>query len=225
MDTDVLVENKIEDGESLIRHLIRDQFGVEVAFWVKTSEEGLWQFWIASPSVDPANLGEALRRVYATLTKIPDCAVSPLEITLLSDTDQIAREAAALRDRYPSRLPKRYQAKRLGQLAIEELWIYPRRFPLKVRDLPDGTWQVLISELDDVWLTCDSEEDARAIAAAPVLEYEALARVKSGEHFAAELERTADALAKYRMSFGSRFLRRRAQEVRGAAEGLARTSR
>jgi hypothetical protein len=225
MDTDVLVENKIDDGESLIRQLIREQFGVEVAFWVKISEEGLWQLWIASPAVDPGNLGEALRKVYAALTNMPDCSVSASEIKLLIDTDPIAREAAALRDRYPRRDPRRYKAKRLGKLAIEELWIYPRRFPLKVRELPDGTWQVLISERDDVWLTCDSEEDARAIAAAPVLEYEALARVKSGPQFAAELEKTADALAKYRMSFGSRFLRRRAQEVRETAEGPGRTSR
>ncbi|MCI0620310.1 MAG: hypothetical protein L0387_01315 [Acidobacteria bacterium] len=225
MDTDVLVENKIVDGESLIRQLIREQFGVEVAFWVKTSEAGLWQLWIASPAVDPRNLGEALRKVYAALTKIPDCSVSPSEIKLLIDTDPIAREALALRDRYPSRDLKTYHAQRLGKLAIEELRIYPRRFPLKTRELPDGTWQVLISERDDVWLMCDSEEDARAIAAAPVLEYEALARVKSGPQFAAELEKTADALAKYRMSFGSRFLRRRAQEVRETAEGPGRTSR
>jgi hypothetical protein len=225
MDSDALVENKIDDGENLIRHLIREQFGVEVAFWVKISEDGLWQLWVASPAVDPGNLGEALRKVYAALTKTPDSSVSPSEIKLLSDADPIAREAVALRDRYPSRDPKPYKAKRLGKLAIEELWIYPRRFPWTVRELPDGTWQVLVSERDEVWLTGDSEEDVRAIAAAPVLEYEALARVKSGPQFAAELEKTADALAKYRMSFGSRFLRRRAQEVRETAEGPGRTSR
>ena len=219
MDSDILVENKIDDGELLIRQLIREQFGVGVAFWVKLSEEGLWQLWIASSAVDPGNLGDALQKVYVALSKIPDSSVSPSEIKLLVDSDPIAREAAALRDRYPSRSPKPYQAKRLGKLAIEELWIYPRRFPWKVRELPDGTWQVMISERDDVWLTGDSEKDVLAIASAPVLEYEALAKLKNGPQFAAELENTADALAKYRMSFGSRFLRRRAQEVRATAEG------
>jgi len=225
MDTDVLVENKIADGERLIGDLIREQFGVDVAFWVRTSAEGLWQLWIASPAVDPGDLGEALRRVYAALAKIPDGSVSPSEITLLTDTDPIARAAVALRDRYPSRDPKPYHAQRLGRLAIEELWIYPRRFPMKARQLPDGTWQVLISERDDVWLSCDSEEDARAIAAAPVLEYEALARVNSGPQFRAELEKTADAMARYRMSFGSRFLRRRAQEVPANGDEPGRASR
>ncbi len=214
MDTDVLVENKIADGESVIRQLIREQFGVEVAFWAKTSKEGLWQLWIASPAVDPGNLGEALRKVYAALTRIPGCPVSPSEIRLLSNTEPIAREAVALRDRYPSREPKPYHAMHLGKLAIEELYIYPRPFPWEVRELHDGTWQVLISERDDVWLTCESEEEARTIAAAPALEYEALARLKSGPQFAAELEKTADAMQKYRMGFGSRFLKRHAQRAR-----------
>jgi hypothetical protein len=213
MDPDILVETKIDDGESLIRHLIREQFGVEVAFWALTNVDGLWQLWIASPAVDPGKSGEALSTVYTALTKIPGCSVTPMEITLLNDTDPIAQAAVALRDRHPSREPKRFRAQRLGRLATEELCIYPRRLPWKVRELPDGTWQVLISEHDAVWLTCDSEDEARAIAAAPVLEYEALARLKSGPQFAAELEKTAKAMAKYRMDFGSRFLRRRSQEA------------
>lgn len=214
MDTDLLVENKIEDGERLIRQLIRDQFEVGVAFWVKINEDGLWYLYIASTSVDAKKMGEALHKVYAALDNIPACSITPTEITLLTSTDPIAQDAEALRDRYPSREPKPYRGQRLANLATEEVLIYPRLFPLKVRELADGHWQVLISELDDVWLTCDSEEDARAIAAARVLEYEALAQLKSGEQFAVELEKTADAMEKYRMSFGSRFLRRRAQEAR-----------
>ena len=50
MDTELLVENKIEDGAALIRQLIRDQFEVRVAFWVKRTEEGLWYLYIATPT-------------------------------------------------------------------------------------------------------------------------------------------------------------------------------
>jgi hypothetical protein len=212
MDTGALVETKFEDGKRLIRQLGREQFGVAVAFWAKTTEDSLWQLWIASPAVDSKNLGEALRIVYAALAKCPD--VSPSEITLLTNTDPIAQAAVTLRDRYPSREPKRYHGQRLGTLATEELLIYHLPFPWEVRELPDGSWQVLISERDDVWLTCESEDEARTIAVAPVLQFEALGQLNSGEQFAAELEKTADAMAKYHMGFGSRFLRRRANEVR-----------
>lgn len=214
MDQNLLVESGIEDGQKLIRQLVRDQFEVDVAFWVKKNEDSLWRFYIAAPWVDPAKLGSALKIVYDALAKLPGCSVSPADVALLTNQDPFARDVIALRDGYPSREPKFYRSRRLGSMFVEELCIYPRRFPWKTRQLPDGSWQVLIAEPDGVWLTCDSEEEALAIAAAPVLEYEALDRVNSGEPFASELEKTAEAFAKYRMSFGSRFFRRRAQEAR-----------
>ena len=214
MDTDLLVDNKIEDGEKLIRQLIRDQFEVTVAFWVKRTEEGLWHFYIASSSVATEKLNEAYRIVYAALEKIPGCSVSPSEINIITRMDPICRDAVALRDRYPSReLTKPYYGQRIGNLDTVELHIYPRLLPLKVRQLPDGPWQVLISEFDDVWLTCDSEDDARTIATARVLQEEALDRMNSGDVFKDELEKTAGTMEKYRMGFGSRFLRGLAENV------------
>jgi hypothetical protein len=214
MDQNLLVESGIEDGQRLIRQLVRDQFEVTVTFWVKKNDDSLWRLYIASPCVDPAKLGPALGTVYNALARLPGCSVSPADIALLSNQDPIAREAVALRDGYSTREPKFYRSRRLGIMFVGELCIYPRRFPWKTRQLPDGSWQVLIAEPDDIWLTCDSEAEALAIAAAPVLEYEALDRVKSGEQFAGELEKTAQAFAKHRMSFGSRFFKRRAEEAR-----------
>ncbi len=89
----------------------------------------------------------------------------------------------------------------------------PDRFP--VRQVA-GRWEVLIAQ-EDLWVPCDSEDDARTIALAPVLEYESLERDRSGVSFAEELERTADILEKYGIRFGSRFFRRRGQEVRDAS--------
>jgi hypothetical protein len=213
MDTDLLVE-KIQDGESLLRHLIRHQFDVAVALWVKITEDGQWNLFIASAAVAPQKPTEALRIVYDALTQVPNCSITPIDIRLLTNTDPIARDAIALRDRSPSREAKRFQRKRLGKLETQELFIYPRPLPWKVRELPGGEWQVLVSEADDQWLTCDSESDARAIASAPVLEYEALGRLKSDPQFRAELEKTADVMQQYRMGFGSRRLRGLAQDLR-----------
>lgn len=216
MDTELLVENKLDDGEALIRYLMREQFNVRVAFWIKRSEGASWYLYIATSSVSAEKLNDAYRMVYAALADIPQCSVLPSEIKIITFSDPIARDAVALRDRSPVaiRETKFYRGKRLGNLSADELCIYPRRLPLKVRELPSGPWQVLINEADDVWLTCDSEDDARTIAKARVLEEEALERGDSGEQFAAELERTADAMEKYHMGFGSRSLRHRAQEVR-----------
>jgi hypothetical protein len=125
MDTELLVESQIDDGQRLVDQLIRDDFEISVAFWVKTSEEGLWHLYIASPSVDEGKLGEAYRKVYASLGKIPNSWVSPSDIKLVNDMNPIAREAVEVRDRYSAKTPTRYRGKRLGGLSIKEAYIYP----------------------------------------------------------------------------------------------------
>jgi hypothetical protein len=70
MDTELLVEEQIDDGQRLIDQLIRDEVEVNVGFWVRTSEEGLWHLYIASPAINPEKLGEAYRKVYASLNKL-----------------------------------------------------------------------------------------------------------------------------------------------------------
>ena len=87
--------------------------------------------------------------------------------------------------------------------------------PLPVRKVGDGPWEILIVG-NDRWLQCDSEQHARTIAKAPVYEYEALERLRSGVSFAADLGELADVMERYRFGFGSRFFRRRAEEARQA---------
>ena len=40
MDYELLVDERIDDGRSLLAGLVEDGFDVTVAFWAKTSEEG-----------------------------------------------------------------------------------------------------------------------------------------------------------------------------------------
>ncbi len=125
MDTDLLVEERIEDGQRLVDQLIRDGFEARAAFWVKASEEGMWHLYLATPAVNPDKVGEAFRTVYASLSKLPDPWVSPSQIKLLNGTNSVARAAIEIRDRYPRKSPTRYHGKRLGNLMIEEAHIYP----------------------------------------------------------------------------------------------------
>lgn len=87
----------------------------------------------------------------------------------------------------------------------------PKPFP--VRHLEDRGWEVLIAT-EKLWLPCYTEHDARVIARGPLLEYESLERTRTGETFANELNELADMLAKYRIGFGSRFFRQRAEVAR-----------
>jgi len=124
------VETQIEDGQRLIDQLIRDGIEVTAAFWVRTSEEGLPQLYIASPSFNPDKMGEAFRDVYASLNTLTDCAVTPADLLLIDGANPIARAAVALRDRHSGRSPTRYHGQRLGSLPVVEATIYP----------PPGQW-------------------------------------------------------------------------------------
>ncbi len=98
-------------------------------------------------------------------------------------------------------------------MSLEET---PKRF--LTREL-DGKHEVLIIP-EDKWLTCQNKGDADAIARVPILEYEALARGRTGSAFATELEESADAMKRHRMGFGHRFLRHQAQEARRDRAGF-----
>src|SRR5436305_1704597 len=125
MDTELLVDSQIEDGQRLIEQLVRDGFEVSVALWVKTSEEGLWHLYIASRAVAADKPVEAYRKVYACLDRIPDSSVSPMNLTLVNEMDPIAQDATKARDRYPARDPTKYPRKQLGRLSVWDSYIYP----------------------------------------------------------------------------------------------------
>src|SRR5437868_15540683 len=99
MDTELLVENQIDDGWRLLAELVRDGFDISVAFWARTSEEGLWFFYVASPSVTAGKIDEAYRTVYRSLSRLQGISISISEIKLLHSSNPIAREAAEVRDR------------------------------------------------------------------------------------------------------------------------------
>src|SRR5262245_16936146 len=159
MDTDLLVDMRKEDGRRLIAQLVRDGFDVKVAFWFRTFPGGPWFLFIGSSSVESAKLGEAFKALYDSLRRLSEPSISISEIKLAPANHPIARDAVAVRDRYASRDLLRFQGNRLGNLEIEEAYIYPRRSPWEVRERSDGRWEVRLSEPDDLWLACDSEED------------------------------------------------------------------
>jgi hypothetical protein len=125
MDTELLVDNRVEDGRKLLAELAAQGFDVAIAFWVRTSEEGLWFLYIASSRIGRVSIADAYRSVYAALRPMKDASLSVSEIKLIAPDNPIAVDALAIRQRFSARMPSRYNGKRLGQLAIEEAYIYP----------------------------------------------------------------------------------------------------
>ncbi|HEY7424546.1 MAG TPA: hypothetical protein VH682_09985 [Gemmataceae bacterium] len=124
MDTELLVEDHIEDGGKLLAELVRSGFDVTVAFWIR-SEEGRWSFYIGSNAMEPDKIGNAYGPLYACLSRISASSMILSEIKIVHASNPIAKDAIAVRDRHLGRFPIHYRGKQLGNLAIEEAYIYP----------------------------------------------------------------------------------------------------
>lgn len=123
MDTATLVNEQIDDGKQLVEGLTKSGFDVAVAFWVLTSEEGLWFLYIASPVVDKDSLATAYRKVYSEISKCRLQWVSHSDVKLIGVHDTATADAIAFQGQ---NLPTRYGGRRLGNMIIEEAYIYPK---------------------------------------------------------------------------------------------------
>ena len=84
-----------------------------------------WHLYIASPMVNGEKPGQAYPTLYASLSKIPSSSVQLSEIKLVNDANPIARDAVMLRLQYPEMMPTKFPGKCLGDLSIEEAYVYP----------------------------------------------------------------------------------------------------
>jgi hypothetical protein len=126
MAQELLVDDQIYDGQKIIDQFLADGLDVAVAFWAE-SNEGLWRLYIASPRFDDKKPGEAARTVYESVSKVPDLTIEPaLDIRLINDRNPIAQDAVKIAGRQGKEEGIRYRGTRLGDLAIEDAYIYPR---------------------------------------------------------------------------------------------------
>ena len=120
-----LVDKQIDDGQTLASLLAESGFDVTAAFWLKTSEEGLWFLYIASRFIDDEGLAAGYRRLNAEMRAMPDLWVSPFEIKLIGARNPIAQDVLNVLGRHAAAIPTRYQGARLGGVSIDEAYLYP----------------------------------------------------------------------------------------------------
>jgi len=125
MDTYTLVENRIDDGRKLINLLNQKGFALSAVCWVKTSEEGDWYLYIATPVVDQKGAADAYREVYGVLTSISGTSVSVSDVKLVGANNPITKDILGIRERYPGKHPTFSRRSQLGSVAVDEGYIYP----------------------------------------------------------------------------------------------------
>jgi hypothetical protein len=129
MDQGPLVEMMIEDGKRLVERLIAEGVPVTAAFWIKTSEDGQWFLYIATPLVQAEGATKAAyRRVNEVIRLLsPPFSIHPLEIKVISDANPITRDVQAIQQKagtFPGS-PIHGTGTRIGLLSVEGAYFYP----------------------------------------------------------------------------------------------------
>jgi hypothetical protein len=123
-----LVELQIKEGQTLMERLAHEQIPVTAAGWVKESESGDWYLYLATPLVsENGQTRPAYRRVNAVIRKMQEegFGMDPFEKKLIGPHDPVAKDMMANRGGYPGGPPTRYRGNRLGELDVDEAYIYP----------------------------------------------------------------------------------------------------
>ena len=125
MDQAILVENQIDDGQTLIDLLVKGGFNVTAACWLRTSEEGQWFLYIASKDVDAGGRGAGYAAMHGAIKQMTDPWLSIFEVKFIGAEEPIARDLLDLQRERQGKLPARLRRSRLGNLAVEEVYLYP----------------------------------------------------------------------------------------------------
>lgn len=125
MDPVPLVEGQIDDGLQLLDRLAGEGVAVRAACWVKPVEEDRWTLYIATPLVDEGGKMSAYREVYRVLRQLESAWMTVSDITVVGEKHPITQELLDLQRHFSGKAPTRYRRPLLGNLAVEEIYIYP----------------------------------------------------------------------------------------------------
>jgi len=107
--------------------------GIEVtaAFWLKVAEDGQWFLYIATPVVEKSGLPAAYKRVHDVLNQIEPQWIGISNLKLIGARNPIAQDVVEFQSRYPARIPTVFRGTQLGNVGIEEAYIYEPPRPRK----------------------------------------------------------------------------------------------
>lgn len=125
MDQSCLVNNQIDEGFEIAKSLVADGVDLVVAFWAYSEEDGRWTLYFAPKVVDEKNRGEFYRRLNVRVSNDEDAWVSRSDISGIREEKPLAQLALDIRKKHPGPMATRSRRKSLGDLGVEEVYVYP----------------------------------------------------------------------------------------------------
>ena len=124
MDQSTLVTEEIDAGADLVNRF-DPYLPVKVAFWLRPTDESHWSLYIASDRIDDTNLDLGYAEVLRLAGEMHTPYLDPFQVKLIPADDPLARAVLDVHQRYPGRIPIRYNGPSLGGLSIDGAYLYP----------------------------------------------------------------------------------------------------
>jgi len=128
MDQSALVSERIAAGARFLAGL-QKTLPVQVAFWLKSSEETEGHLYVASDQVTDKNIDTAYGEVLRVLLAMPNPWLDPFQVKLIGAEDPLAQAARNVLRRYPGRGPAGVHGQIFGGMSVDEVYIYPSVVP------------------------------------------------------------------------------------------------
>lgn len=127
MDQTTLVDGLKIDGQQVLDRLIEDGIPIAAAGWLRTSDDGEWFLYIATPLV-PEDGGtiDAYSRVLPLIRGLSQrIELSPFDVKLIDMQDPIAQGLRELSRRQPGRAITRIAEGPFAGKGIDGAYVYP----------------------------------------------------------------------------------------------------
>jgi hypothetical protein len=123
-----LVDMQLQEGRRLIDRLAQEGVVVTAAAWVREAENGDWYLYLVTPLVEEAGgKRAAYHRVNEVIGALQEngFGMDPFAKKVIGPADPLAQDLIAHRAGRPGGPPTPFRGSRLGELAVDEAYIYP----------------------------------------------------------------------------------------------------
>jgi hypothetical protein len=128
VDQGSLVKEQIDAGARFLGEF-QNYLPVQIAFWVKESEEGAWNLYVASDRITDDNFDVAYGEVLRIAGVLRDSWFDPFQVKLVGEEDPVAQAALDLHQRAPGRTSTLFHGKTFDGLSVDEVYVYPSPIP------------------------------------------------------------------------------------------------
>jgi hypothetical protein len=129
MDQGPLVIEQIEAGAKLASEFDK-LTPLQVAFWLKESEDGQWFLYLTSDQINDSNFDLAYGRVLQLPGRGPHMWLDPFQVKVTGTEDPVAKAVLDIQQKYPGRLATRLRNRMLGSVSVDEVYLYPIPVPV-----------------------------------------------------------------------------------------------